>query len=147
MDPRKKRPMAAVRRISLFRREIRESIPPAGVELLLDHAARISEGQVAADGRYYGSTMLTIALEQLQGAICDSCDVSTAEHLARLLEAAPEVQEQTCRLALAEACRIAGRRLQRVEADMRVRWEGTRVFVDIDVEGHPMAVPFVGGVR
>jgi len=137
--------MAAVRRISLFRREIRESVSPAAMEVLFASASRISEGQVGQDGRYYGSTVLTIDLEQLAPHVSDPSSVSTATRLARVLEAEPEVQQQAGRMALEEAARIAGARLRRAEVDVRVRFEGTRVFIDIDVEAAaPMPVPVRG---
>lgn len=142
----KKRPMAAVRRIALFRREIRESISPVAIEVLLASATRISEGQVAADGRYYGSTMLTIDLERVRDRVCDVCDVATAARLAQLLRQEPTVQQRTGRLALEEARRISGRALRRAEADIRVRSEGARVFIDVDVEAEP-ARPALGGRR
>ena len=129
-----RRPMAFVRRVSLFRREIIESISPAALELLLGSAGRISEGQISG-GRYYGSTMLTIDLDRIRGVVQDACDVATAARLAQLLAAEPRVGQLVKELALREARRIAARSLELVEAELRVRTEGTRVCVDMDVEG------------
>jgi hypothetical protein len=139
--------MAAARRISLFRRRIVETVSPAAVEVLIARAARISEGQVARDGRYYGSTMLTIDLERIQDQLSEVCDVATATRLARLIEQQPEVHEAAARLALQEARRVAGRRLRRVEADVRVRTEGVRVFIDVDVEADASLLPAAGQKR
>jgi hypothetical protein len=139
--------MAAVRRIGLFRREIRESLDPAAVEVLLASATRISEGQVGPDGRFYGSTMLTIDLERIRPQVKDACDVATAARLAALLEAAAALHERLGRLAVSEARRIAGSGLRRPEADLRVRTEGTRVFIDIDVEAETQVAPAAGGRR
>jgi hypothetical protein len=138
--------MAAVRRISFFRRQVQESINPAVIELLLGDAARISEGQMAADGRYYGSTMLTIDLERLEPRVCDACDVGTAARLTRLLEHEPTLEQRSGQLALQEARRISGRDLRRAEADVRVRSEGLRVFVDVDLQAET-ARPAAGGRR
>jgi len=138
--------MAAVRRISLFRREVRETVSLAAIELLLASASRISEGQVAGDGRYYGSTMLTIDVDRLGEQVSDAGDVSTAARLAHVMEGEPEVHARAARLALEEARRICGRRLRRAEADVRVRCDGTSVFVDVDVEAEVLAraVPVPG---
>ena len=138
--------MAAVRRIGLFRREIRESLDPAAVEVLLASATRISEGQVGPDGRFYGSTMLTIDLERVRPRVRDACDVATAVRLAALLETETALHERLGRLAVSEARRIASSGLRRPEADLRVRVEGTRVFIDIDVEAETQA-PAAGGRR
>jgi len=139
--------MAAVRRIGLFRREIRESLDPAAVEVLLASATRISEGQVGPDGRFYGSTMLTIDLERIRPQVRDACDVATAARLAALLEAEVTLHERLGRLAVSEARRIAGSGLRRPEADLRVRTEGRRVFIDVDVEAETQVVPAAGGRR
>ncbi len=126
--------MAASRRVSLIAREIRERVSPAGFELLLRGASRISEGQAAAT-RYDGSTMFTFDLEGARAEVRERCDVATAAHLARLLEREPELLARLRALALEEARRIAGRPLRELDADLRVRVEGCRVFVDVDVEG------------
>lgn len=129
-----RRPMAFVRRVSLFRREIHESVSPAALEVLLGSAGRISEGKLSG-GRYFGCTMLTLDLGEVQGAVSDPCDVATAARLARRLAAEPYVEQEVRRLALSEARRITSRSLDLVEAELRVRVEGTRVFIDVDLEG------------
>lgn len=126
--------MAFVRRVGLFRREIIESVSPAGLEVLLDGAGRISEGQITG-GRYFGSTMLTIDLDVLRAVVQDPCDVGTAARLARHLADEPRVKQIIRGLALREARRIAARPLVLVEAELRVHTEGTRVFLDMDLEG------------
>jgi hypothetical protein len=127
--------MAVVRQVSLIRREIREQISPVGLELLLLNASRISEGRVAADGRYYGSTMLTIDLALARDQVREACDVATAARLARLLELDAPAKARLRELAIEEARRVAQRTVGKLEVDMRVRVEGNAVFVDLDVEG------------
>ena len=136
-----RRPMAVARRISLFRREVIERVSPAAIEVLFTASARISEGQVARDGRYYGSTMLTIDLESLRDHVADRCEATTAARLSKAMEEERSIHEAAARLALEEARRIAGRRLRRVEADVRVRTEGTKVFIDVDVEADASVMP------
>ena len=139
--------MAAARRIRLFRRHIVESVSPAAVDVLVESAARISEGQVAADGRYYGSTMFTIDLERLQDRVCEVCDVVAARRIVQLMESQNEVHRAVARLALQEARRVSGRWLRRVEADVKFRATGSRVFIDVDVEAEASAHPVAGSRR
>ena len=131
----KKRPMASSRQVSLFRREIKERLSPTGFELLLQSVKKISEGQISATGRYYGSTMLTLDLAGVDRRIRDECDVATALRVAQLLQAEPDLLHQLRELALKDARRIARRPMLRLEADLRVRADGCRVLVDLDLEG------------
>jgi hypothetical protein len=126
--------MAFVRRVSLFRREIRESISPAALDVLLSSAGRISEGQLSGE-RYYGSTMLTIDLTRIQGRVRDVCDVATAARLSRHMNEEQDARGVVRRIALEEACRVAGRQIALLEAEVRVRAEGQLIYVDVDLEG------------
>jgi hypothetical protein len=127
--------MAAVRRLALVRREIRERISATGLELLLRAASRISEGRIAADGRYYGSTMLTLDLGLASGQVRDVCDIATAVRLAQLLEGDAAALAQVRRLVVEEASRVARRPLGELELEIRLRVEGSKIFIDVDVEG------------
>jgi hypothetical protein len=135
MDARTRKPMAVVRQVSFVRREIRERVSPVGLELLLRSASRISEGRIAPDGRYYGSTMLTIDLALARDQVREACDVATATRLARLLEQDAQAKTQLRELAIAEARGVARRTIGKLEVDMRVRVEGSTIFVDLDVDG------------
>lgn len=138
MDPparAPRRPMAFVRRVSLFQREIRETLSPTALSVLLRTAGKISEGQTTTDGRYYGSTMLTIDLEQVQSCVNDACDVATAVRLAQHISRQTMVHQQVQQIAEKEARRIACRKLKLLETEVRVRTEGQRIYVDVDVEG------------
>ncbi len=130
-----KRPMASAHRLSLFRREIRVSISPVAFEMLLRKASRISEGQIAPGGRYFGSTMLTIDLRQAEDQVRDACDKATAHRLVQLLEQEEHTLKQVKALALKEALNIAGCPLDCLELDLRIRTEGAVIYIDIDVEG------------
>lgn len=128
-----KRPMAVVRQVSLFAREVIERLSATGTELLLADLSRLSEGQQVG-GRYFGSTMLTLDLRRLEGRMRDSGDVGTALRLARLWANSEPVIGRLRALALAEAQRIAGQPLLASGIDVRVRAEGSWLFVDIDLE-------------
>lgn len=131
--------MAVVRRVGLFSREIIERLSLAGVEMLLSRVTKLSEGQVLGDDRYYGSTMLTLDVRELDETVRDTCDVATAMRLARLLAHSEAVADRVRGLAHAEAMRIADRPLDAAEIDVRVRAEGSWLFVDVDVEARVLA--------
>ena len=128
------RPMAKVRQVGLFSREITERLSIAGVEMLLSMASKLSEGQLSGNA-FYGSTMLTLDLRQLGGRVKDACDVATAMRLARLIGSNNAVLDRIRALALEEATRIAGCAIDSAGIDIRVRAEGSWVFIDADVEG------------
>lgn len=140
-SPIPKRPMAKVQRVALIGRQVVERLGLAGLELLLTRATRMSEGQVLPDGRYFGSTMLTIDLQQLaaEGQLSDACDVSTAHKVARLMSTSGTLRQRARLIAAAEAVRLAGREIAPQAVDVGVRAEGTRVFIDIDVEASAAA--------
>jgi hypothetical protein len=137
MDPSapKKKPMAFARRVNLFRREIKDGVSSSGFELLLRAASKISEGQISAGGHYYGSTMITIDLDPARGLVRDAADVATATKLATLLEKETRLLDGVRQAALQEAHGIACRPLEELQTDIRVRSEGCKIFVDVDVEG------------
>jgi hypothetical protein len=138
VSSRHKRPMAKVRRVGLFSRQIIERLSLAGVEALLAGASRLSEGQCTGK-HYYGSTMVTLDLRQLADRVRDPCDVATANRLAAQMADQPLVVERLGALARHEARRVAGTPLRGLETDVRIRAEGCWVFVDIDVEGEAEA--------
>ena len=126
--------MASLRRVGLFSRQVVETLSPAGLEALLAGASRLSEGQIW-DGQYYGSTMVTIDLRQLDGQLVDACDVSTARRLAGYIGDSTEAMERLSELAQVEAQRVTAERLTSLQTEVRVRAEGCWIFIDIDVEG------------
>jgi len=126
--------MAAARRVSLFRREIKERVSPAGFELLLAAARKISEGRLTG-AHYDGSTMLTLDLATVDDGVRDACDVATALHLGQLLRLEPTLLERARALAAEDARRLAARPLSRLELEVRIQVEGCRILIDIDVEG------------
>jgi hypothetical protein len=135
------RPMATARHVGLFSREIIERLSLAGVEMLLSRVSKLSEGQAQPDGRYYGSTMLTLDVRELESIVRDACDVSTAKRLVRLLSGNETAAERIRVLAHAEATRVAGHPLLPGGIDVRLRSEGSWLFIDIDVEATLDAEP------
>jgi len=124
--------MASARRVSLFEREVRVRLAPAGLDVLFDEARVISEGQ--HDGpRWYGSTMMTIDLARVQARVADDCDQACARRVAELAAADERVRDRTRRLALAHAARDGGA-LEAPAIDLHVHREGRIVHLDLDVE-------------
>jgi hypothetical protein len=131
----KKKPMASVRQVPLFQREIKERVNPAGFELLLNAAKRISEGQINPTGQYFGSTIITMDILQAVHLVRDACDVATAAKLAQLLQNEAKLLNQVRQLAIADAKKIARQPLDQLETECHIRTEKNHIFIDIDVEG------------
>jgi hypothetical protein len=132
------RPLARVKRIALFEREVRERLSRAALDLIFERAEVMSEGQQstrAGKPTYFGSTMLTIDLEVLGPVLRESCDAGTARRLATLIESDTAVAARIKTIATREAARIAGARLRSLATEMKVSARGARVFIDVDVEG------------
>jgi len=130
-----RRPMADVRQLPIFKREIIERISPAGFEVLLACAKRISEGKVEDHGIFYGSTMITLDLSNPGPQIRAGQDPAAAERMAALLSKDRKLLRRLERLGVAEACQVAGGELSDPEVDIRVTSKEQRVLLDIDVEG------------
>ncbi len=129
-----RKPMATARRVSLFEREIRFKLSSAALELLFDVADILSEGQLEGRG-YFGSTMITIDLGRAAHAVRESCDAASAKRVAALLAEDARLKTRAKALATAEAAERAGQKLSRLDVDLRVRSVGSKVHIDLDVEG------------
>jgi hypothetical protein len=142
--PRK--PMATARRVSLFEREVRVRLSPAGLDVLFDASEVLTEGQVER-GRYFGSTMLTIDLPRAQPRLSDPCDPACARRVATLMTDDERVRVRARKVALAQAARTAGE-MTTPAVDLHVHRDGARVRLDLDVEGaapHPPRRPILLG--
>jgi hypothetical protein len=134
--PRK--PMASATRVTLFEREIRERLSPSGIEILLDAAEVLSEGQREELGggrvRFYGSTMLTIDVARVHAALREPCDAVTTARAAAFLAQDARVARRVRGIAQAEARRLCGAAVTLAETEPRVRCRGTVIHVDLDIE-------------
>lgn len=126
--------MAIVRRVALFEREIRIRLSSAAIDILFDAAEVLSEGQRQGRG-WFGSTMVTIDLATVAAALREPCDASSARRVAELCATDPRVRARAKSLATAEAEARAGARLARLDVDLKARAVGSRVHIDLDVEG------------
>ncbi len=128
------RPIARVERVALFEKEVRERLSKTAVDLLFDRAEVISEGQRTPRG-YLGSTMLTLDLPKLATILREGCDAGTAKRLAALIGGDASARARIESLASREAERIAGSRPRDLKVEVKVRAQGAKVFVDVDLEG------------
>ena len=131
------RPMARALRIAMFEREVRERLSRAALDTILAHAEVISEGQRAernGQDSYLGSTMVTVDLESLGPILREPGDAGTAQRLAALLRADSTIKARMDALAAREVLRVAGARPKGVRTEIQIRAQGSRVFIDADVE-------------
>jgi hypothetical protein len=132
-----RKPMARATRITLFEREIKERLSRAAMDVVFGRAERLSEGQRQTRGgreAYFGSTMLTIDLASFDDVLRDACDAGTAHRLAALMETDAAVPRRIRDIAEREATRIAAARLKDIRTQVATRAQGSKVFIDVDVE-------------
>lgn len=141
---------ARVRRIRLIRREIRESLSPGALDLLLAHAELQVEGSaeigedprgVAPTTRVYATLMLTIDLSRCADHFREPADVATAERVAELMRETTAVRTRLLALARPQLAALAGVDEDRLEISLepQVRVDGVRVLVDGDAMAWPRA--------
>jgi hypothetical protein len=132
-----KKPMARAERVTLFEREVRERLSLAAIEILLERAKVLSEGRRAnsptAKQAYFGSTMMTLDVAALGDVVRDPLDVRAAARVAELIRGDARVTRRVQRLAEREAQRLAAGPTRARAADVRVRAQGTLIYLDVDV--------------
>jgi hypothetical protein len=133
-----KKPMARAARVTLFEREIREKLSVAAIEILVERARILSEGKRAAaptaKARYFGSTMITVDVAALGDAVREPCDARSAARVAELIRDDARVIKRVHKIAAREAERLAGAPVRVRAGEVRVRSQGTFVYLDVDVE-------------
>jgi hypothetical protein len=136
-SPHELRPMVQVRKIPLIEREIREHLSQAALDAVFARAEIISEGEAnAAKGKthFVGSTMLTFDVPALGEILREPPDEGTARRLAALLAKEKSLDGRIEAIVRREVERITRGKAQSVRGETRIRTQGTRVFLDIDVE-------------
>ncbi len=128
-----KKPMAMTRRVSLFERDIKVRLATAALDILMDDARVLSEGEVAA-GKYAGSTMVTIDLEKLKTRMSDPPTNATANRIAGLYTRDERARARARRLGTSEARRQAKCDLTSPEIDVEARAVGAKLHLSINVE-------------
>jgi hypothetical protein len=130
---RELRPMAQARRIPLIEREIRERLSQAALDAIFALAQVISEGE-ASQGQFLGSTMLTLDVAAFAEILREPADEGTARRLAALLAKEESLPRRVEGVVRREVERVACAAPQSVRGETRIRAQGTRVFLDVDVE-------------
>lgn len=131
------RPMAQVRRIALVEREIRETLSQAALDAVFAHAEVISEGearQEAGKTIFLGSTMLTCDLATTSEILREPADDGTARRLAALLLKEKTLDQRIEAIVRREVERVSRTKPKKVRGETRIRVQGARVFLDVDVE-------------
>lgn len=132
-----------VRRIPLIRREIRESLSPSALEILLCSAELIVEGArdlealspgAGPEARGYATVMLTLDLPRCATLLRERADEATAERVAELMRGSGAVRSRLIELARPKLAALfeAEARDLRVELLPAVRVSGARILVDGD---------------
>ena len=133
-----KRPMARAARVTLFEREIKERLSVAAVEILFERARVLSEGKRSeaptARDAYFGSTMITVDVAALGELVREACDARAAARVAELIRGEPRVTRRVQKIAEREAARLCGGAVRVRAGEVRVRCQGTLVYLDVDVE-------------
>lgn len=131
------RPMVQVRRIALFEREVREHLSQAALDAVFARSEILSEGECStSQGKrvFLGSTMLTCDVSALAQVLREPADEDTARHLASLLAKEMTLDQRIQRIVRREVERITAAKPKAVRGETGIRTQGTRVFLDIDVE-------------
>jgi hypothetical protein len=136
-SPLDMRPLVQVRRIALIEREVREFLSRAALDALFADAEVMSEGDATlVQGRsvFVGSTMLTFDLAHLADILREPIDAGTARRLAELLAKDQSLESRAHGIVRREVERLMHAKPKAVRGETRIRTQGTRIFLDIDVE-------------
>jgi len=131
------RPMVRARRIPLIEREIREHLSHAALDAVFAQAEVISEGEATRAGgqsQFLGSTMLTFDVAAMADLVREPADEGTARRLAALLASDRSLDGRIQTIVRHEVERVTGLSPRRVRGETRIRTQGTRVYLDVDVE-------------
>jgi hypothetical protein len=137
VSSRELRPMAQVRKIPLIEREIRERLSQAALDAIFASAQVLSEGEAgkgAGKPQFLGSTMLTIDVTALGEILREPADEGTARRLAALLAKEPSLARRVEAVVRGEVERMVAAAPHAVRGETRIRAQGSRVYLDIDVE-------------
>lgn len=137
-----------MQRIRLIRREVRESLSPGALDLLLAEADAVVEGggeiesgasaRASAD-RAFATVMLTIDLGRFADRFREPADAATAERVAELMRGDPLVRDRLvarARPRLAELLSLPPESVE-ISIEPHVRADGVLVLVDGDAVAWP----------
>jgi hypothetical protein len=79
--------------------------------------------------------MLTIDLSRASERVREVCDPQAARRIASMMTTDARVTRRLRAVAEREATRLAGVPLRTLAVDVRVRAQGSTVYIDVDFEG------------
>lgn len=135
----KLKPMVSTRKVSLFRREIKERISPPAFEILIGAADVIAEGSFDTSETdtplFLGSILIKVDLSACDSFIRDPLDAAAAKRLTQMILSDPIAREVLAELALREAERSAGCALFELQTEMDASHHGNELRISIELEG------------
>lgn len=141
---RKKSPgpgLAKATRVGIRQRPGRSALSRGLEEAIFRHAEVMSEGslrEMGGEGSYFGSTMITVDLDQLRSKYRGNLDSVGQEHLRDLVEGSVRMRLRAMRIACAEVARRApDRPFGTAQVETQVRVVQGKLHLDVDLE-----VPF-----
>lgn len=125
---------ARATRAGLSRTLRREVLSREAEELLFTCAELMTEARVDERG-YSGSTMITFDLARVAEGLRDLSTEADRQRLLRVVEGSVRVRIRSSRFACAEAARrVPDRSLGTFSVETRMRLDGSKLLVDVDVD-------------
>ncbi len=132
-------PMVSARKVSLFRREIKEWISPPAFEILIGAAEVIAEGSFDTTENdnplFLGSILIKVDLSACSSYIQDPLDAAAAKRLTQMILSDQIAREVLTELALREAERSAGCALFELQTEIDASHKGNELSICIELEG------------
>jgi len=138
---------AKVARPRLIRREVRESLSPGALDLLLAHAEVVIEGDQALGRRndgapqVFATVMVTIDLPRCAERFREPADAETVLRVVELLRESASLRLRLVELARPRLAALAGVAPDTLEISLepQLRADGVRLLIDGDAVGWPRA--------
>lgn len=130
--------MVPARKVSLFRREIKEWISLPAFEILIGAAEVIAEGSFDTtetdNPLFLGSILIKVDLSACASYIQDPLDAAAARRLTQMILSDRIAREVLTELALREAERSAGCALFELQTEMDATHRGEELRISIELE-------------
>jgi len=128
------KPPVRVRPGALLRTRRGDALGPRAEEELFRLAEVLTEGRLEG-GAFFGSTLITIDLERVAPQLRGEDGARERERLLAVASGSVRVRLRAMRLACADVGRrYPDRRLGTATTETRFRLDGTKLFVDVDLE-------------
>jgi hypothetical protein len=132
--PRSLKPLVRVRPGALLRERSGWALGARAVDELYRVAEVLSEGR-CEDDTFFGSTLITIELTRALEGIGVDVDASVLDRVREAISGSVRVRLRAMRIAEEDvARRFPDRFIGTARTETRFRLEGTRLYVDVDLE-------------